>query len=273
MHFIIFFKLFLDDVKFMGILDDHLIQVSLFISAVVFMLASILVPKKLKEKGILSKFQARKLIHSLGGLTILFGPFLSFWYLIPGVILFIVMTTLIYYSSPNSSVKIFRDIFYAVSDSEEDQVNYLKGPFTYNLTITLLFGIFLFMRDHFYFPITGVLIMMYSDTAASIIGRRYGNRRIFPTSEKNKRTYIGSLTFFIVSLICGFAIYYLFGTQLSDVTAQAPISFRQVVIYTMITAISATLVEMISPSNYDDLIVPTASVVVVAGFSVMLGFW
>jgi len=235
--------------------DNLCLDLILLILAILFMLGSILIPKLLKDRNLISKLTARKLIHSFGGLTIIFAPFFSYPFYIIGVALFALLTFLILkFSSPNSKVKFFGKIFSAVNEEEEARVNYLEGPFLYSLTITILSVIFLFFHQWLSIAIASILIMMYADTAASFLGKRYGKHILHIPWLKNKRTVEGSLFFLIIAFFCGFGTFLIFGYL--NVANLLPLSIQQTLFFSLILSIVTTGAEAISPSKYDDLIVP-----------------
>jgi phytol kinase len=181
--------------------DTIIIQDILAIAiGILFMVFSIIIPKKLQQKNLISKYLARKLIHSFGGLIILVTPFLSLSALVIGLVLFWFFTILILLSKPDSKVRLFREIFNAVSESDEIQYGRLQGPFLYSLSIAIIFGVFAFFREVIYFPIAGGLVMMYADTLASVVGKKYGKHKIKIKWNPNARSVEGSLVFFIIAI-------------------------------------------------------------------------
>jgi len=92
--------------------------------------------------------------------------------------------------------------------------------------------------------------MAYGDSAAAIIGEKYGRRRYKLVSDKSVE---GSIAMFLTSLITFtlglfyFSILYSFSVSESIVGA-----------FTVATA--ATLVESVSPMGFDNLTVPAVSV-------------
>jgi len=93
--------------------------------------------------------------------------------------------------------------------------------------------------------IVSILIMSYSDTAAAIIGKKYGKIRIF------NKTLEGSFAFFIVAFIIILAMY------------------PQINLGVSITAILiATIVELF-PSKIDD----NFSVPIIVALITSIGFW
>jgi dolichol kinase len=232
------------------------------IVAIFFMVCSIIVPKKLQQKNLVSKYVARKMIHSFGGLTIIFALFLSIYTLILGEVLFIIFTILIWYSTPDSHTKLFREIFNAVSEDDEIKLKHLQGPFLYALSITIIFGIYVFFRELLYFPISGIIIMMYADTLASVVGKKIGKHKIKLRWMQNYRSLEGSLTFLITAFVCSFCVFYLFGVQFYTVSSLTQIMIDDCIKISVIMSVITTILELLSPSKFDDLIITVGGTII-----------
>jgi len=105
-----------------------------------------------------------------------------------------------------------------------------------------------------YFPLAAILLMIISDTLASVIGKRYGKHDIKIPWIKAIRTLEGSLAFFISGFILCFIAFTLLGV--TNPITQAHISLVDAILFSLITSILATLIELFSPSTWDDLTVP-----------------
>lgn len=82
------------------------------------------------------------------------------------------MTIVVYFSSRDSSVRQLKELYESIGEEAEEIIGRLQGPFHYSISITVLITIFaVFAPDKFYFPICGILIMIISDTLASLIGK------------------------------------------------------------------------------------------------------
>ncbi len=237
-----------------------LMDIILVICSYLYVLVVILIPKYLKEKEKISKFTARKSIHLLAGLSIFITPFLEFyWY---SVIIAGSMMILTYFSSKESKVKQLKSLFDAIGEESEEKVGYLQGPFNYCLSIFILMLFFsIFAPTRFYFPISGILIMIVSDTLASVVGKKYGKIKIKIKWTHTERTIIGSLTLFLTAFIVSFFAYLIFGTVIP--TSQQVIDLPQVIIFSFLTSIIATITELLSPSTYDDLTVPIFTTLII----------
>ena len=238
----------------MNILLDLLILLLTYI----YVFATILIPVQLKKRDKITKFQARKAVHLFAGLSVLTTPLYSWpWW---AVILASSITILTLLSSKKSNVKQLRDVYEAIGEAQEEHVGYLQGPFHYALSITLLVTIFvLFAPNQMYFPIAGILLMIISDTLASIIGKKYGKRKINLPWLKTTRSLEGSLAFFISGFIVCFIAFTFLGV--ANPLTQIHLTLEAALFYSLITSALAMIVELVSPSTWDDLTIPIATVV------------
>ena len=227
-----------------------------------YVLLTIFIPLTLYKKEKISKFSARKSVHMFAGLAILSSPF-YFWPFWPTIIAGTLML-FVYFSSKESKVKQLKDLYNAISEEQEEGLKraFLQGPFFYCLSITFLVFIFgIVAPENFYFPIAGILIMIVADTLASIIGKNWGKMGISLPWTNSKRTLEGSTTFFVTAFLVCFVAFFLFGLLIP--TLQEPLSFSTIVIYSLITSALATIIELISPSTFDDLTVPLGSTLII----------
>jgi len=230
--------------------------------AYIYVLLTIFIPLTLYKKEKISKFSARKTVHMFSGLAILSSPF-YFWPFWPTIIAGTLML-FVYFSSKESKVKQLKDLYDAISEEQEEGLKraFLQGPFLYCLSITSLVFIFgLVAPDNFYFPIAGILIMIVADTLASVIGKRWGKMGISLPWTNSHRTLEGSATFFVTAFLVCFIAFFLFGKLIP--TLQESLSFATIVIYSLITSALATIIELISPSTFDDLTVPLGSTLII----------
>jgi len=240
----------------MSILLDLLIVLITYI----YIFATILIPVQLKKRNKITKFQARKAVHLFAGLAVLSAPYYSWpWW---AVILAGSMTILTLLSSKKSSVKQLKELYDSIGEEEEEKVGYLQGPFHYCLSITILIIFFVIVAPHqMYFPIAGILLMIISDTLASVVGKRYGKRKINLPWIKATRSLEGSLAFFISGFFLCFFAFTILGV--SNPITQIHLTLEIALLYSLITSALATIVELISPSTWDDLTIPIATVVIV----------
>ena len=237
----------------------------------VVVFASILIPKNLKERSIISQQSARSMIHGLSGLGILVTPYL--YHPILSGFLALALTFITRTSGRKSKIKVQRALYEAIKEEEELEVGYLQGPFAYTLAITVVVSIFALphLRDKFYFPIAAILIMMYADTFAGYIGRKYGKHHILIPWVGNKRTIEGSLAFLSLALLCSTFTFFFFGQILPGNSLE--LTNGQAWLLTLVLSLSSTLLELISPSKYDDLIVPLGATLIISLVALGLQIW
>ncbi|MBY8988678.1 MAG: hypothetical protein KGD61_09510, partial [Candidatus Lokiarchaeota archaeon] len=172
------------------------------------------------------------------------------------------MTLLTLLSSKKSNVKQLKELYDSIGEEAEERAGYLQGPFHYCLSITILITFFVIVApDQMYFPIAGILLMIISDTLASVIGKKYGKRLINLPWLKTTRSLEGSLAFFVSGFILCFIAFTFLGVI--DPLTQIHLSLEAALLYSLITSGLATIVELISPSTWDDLTIPIATVVIV----------
>ncbi len=246
--------------------DNFISDIIVVLLTFVYVFITILTPLILKKKDKISKFTARKIVHSLAGLAALSAPFFvwPFW----SAIIAGSLTVLVFFSEKDSKVKLLKDLYDSIGEEQEEKSGRLMGPLFYCISITFLVFIFaLFAPDQFYFPIAGILIMIVSDTLASVVGKRWGKRSISLSWTNSKRTLEGSLAFFFSAFLLCFLSFSIFGLLIPNL--QAPLTLEIILLYSFITSLIAALIEIISPSTYDDLTVPIISTLIIYILTIM----
>jgi dolichol kinase len=240
----------------MTILSDLLLVLITYI----YVFATILIPVYLKKKEKISKFQARKVVHLFAGLSVLTTPSFGFpWW---AVLIAGSLTILVYMSSKKSKVKQLKELYESIGEEAEEKVGYLQGPFHYCISITVLILIFvIFAPTQMYFPIAGILLMIVSDTLASVVGKRYGRHKIKIPWIKGIRSIEGSLAFFISGYILCFLAFTLLGV--TNPLTQTHIGLMDALIYSLIASFLAMFIEISSPSTWDDLTVPILTTIII----------
>jgi len=228
-----------------------------------YVFACVLIPKYLVHKELISKFAARKAVHLLAGLAIFITPYLTIpWF---AVLIAVLLTIVTLKSSKQSSNPTLRDLYNSIGEEAEESKGYLQGPFHYCLSITILIATFsavyqisaLYQAKGlslFYIPIAGILIMVISDTMAAVVGKRWGKHEIKIPWIHSRRTFEGSLTFFLTGILLCLFSFFVFGVLLPGYSIQ--LTVVNALILSVVTAAVGTVVEMMSPSTWDDLTVP-----------------
>lgn len=220
----------------------------LLLIAFIFVMLVIGISMVLKKVNVISGHAARKIVHLLCGFSCFIVPFLYYpWLALIISGLFLVVTRL-----SNPSTKIFK----TMSEKDESEAGYLAGPFCYALSINVLVLIFAFMPNYFFFPAASIMVMMISDTAASWVGRRYGKHKITLKYTRTTRSLEGSIAMlasaFALSLFSFTFFGYWFPGNSNEMT------FAWIVILASLVAVVSMFMEIISPSNIDDFLVPIA---------------
>lgn len=125
----------------------------------------------------------------------------------------------------------------------------LKGPFFYGV-IFVLFTIFFWKTP---FSIIPLMILCGGDGMADLIGSRFGQ---IPIPWNKKKTFLGSLSMFL----CGFAlsILILIPFILAEIIDPPVSSYIVPIIF---ISLVGTLIESITPSEYDNISVPVFSLI------------
>ncbi|QVK16869.1 hypothetical protein KHQ81_08090 [Mycoplasmatota bacterium] len=127
--------------------------------------------------------------------------------------------------------------YHLVSGIERDDKKEL-GTLYYPISLVVLVLFTFGYINKPYIGAIGVMIMGYGDGIATIIGYKFGKKKLF----KNK-TYLGSMTMFIISFLTTFILLWIFNPL-------------HLFIYSFIIAITATIAEGLSCKGLDNLTVP-----------------
>ena len=232
---------------------DILLDLLVLLLTFSYVFATILIPVQLKKRDKITKFQARKAVHLFAGLSVFATPYFTWpWW---AVIMAGSMTILTFLSSKKSKVKQLKDLYDAIGEAAEEKVGRLMGPFNYCMSILILVTIFVIIApEQLYFPIAGILLMIISDTLASVVGKKYGKIKIKIPWLSTTRTLEGSLVFFISGFVLCFIAFTFLGV--SNPITQIHLTLEVALLYSLITSALATIIELASPSTYDDLTVP-----------------
>jgi len=189
-----------------------------------------------------SRRVSRKFLHvMIGNLPFVLPFFSSNVYPVLVAAPFILATFLV---SPYSPFTGIRKRFKELADMTEE--GHPLGPVFYAVSYTVMA---LFFASEPCVIAAGVLPMAYGDSAASLIGERYGRRRYKIFANKSLE---GSAAMFLASF-CSLTIGLVFFSQLYS------FSVFEKILAVFATATVATLVESFSPFGFDNLTVPVFS--------------
>jgi phytol kinase len=202
----------------------------------------------------------RKFIHLFAGFSVFTIPFYTHaWAAIIVAVSFVILILL---ASPKSPIKSLKTMFEVMAREEDYLSGHIWGPFLYAISITILVSIFTLIPTltPFYFLGAMALTAMYlGDGIAPIIGVKFGKHKY--TIGKSTRSVEGSIAVFLATFlgvwICWFFLDFY-------ATGGSPIfNIVQIAILGLICALSATLIEGISPAGADNLTVPLITAVIV----------
>lgn len=195
----------------------------------------------------------RKFIHLFAGFAVFTVPFYSQAWI--ALLVSFPMLVLIFLASPKSPVKSLRAMFEVMAREEDYQAGHIWGPFLYAISINILVAIFSLippLTPYFILPAMGLTAMYLGDGIAPMIGSRFGKHHY--TIGNATRSLEGSLAVFLGSF---------FGTWICwvflDIFARGGLpvfDIMQIIILSAVCAVSATIIEGISPVGYDNITVP-----------------
>jgi|GEM_PF-1899987 len=186
---------------------------------------------------------ARKAIHTGGGLLAMSFPWLGEWnYILPAVIVacFILIG------------------FRLTSKLKKDKSKAASGDFLYDtgdlksygeviFPVVMAFLIWLTKLNPFLF-VTPMAILALADSSAALLGSKYGKVNMACKGE-DKKTKFGSLVFFVTCLVIVPTTALLF----------TDLALKNILIISLVVAITATIFEMTSSHGMDNLLVPLST--------------
>ena len=217
---------------------------------------------KIQKSGKLPTYVTRKIVHILAA-----PVFLLTWLLFSGTIfsryiasivplLFIVQFTLI------GTGKMEDEAFIRSMSRSGDPKELLKGTLYY--AIILLVVTILWFTNGVENANPGALIILGclagGDGFADIIGRKYGGEKKFGLFDAEK-TIAGTIAMFFGSFIFSFGLIAIFSIGIPDfnlVTLLLPI---------VIISLIVTIVEALSPPNFDNLTIPIVAIIFIIVFA------
>lgn len=189
-----------------------------------------LIDKKIKLNGEVK----RKLFHTSMGLTMLVLPYLFnsvISVLVLGIIALIIMYIL-------KSTKLKNSLGMVLYDIERDSL----GEVFFVISVFLIF--YLAKGDKILYSIP-ILILTLADSTAALIGKNYGKINLAELNEDTK-SLEGSFMFFMVA----------FMATLVPLLLYTEVGREETLIISAIVGFNVALVEMISHSGNDNLLIP-----------------
>jgi phytol kinase len=239
-------------VEFAITMEDIIVFFIAIIYAVIILTIADLGRRKLN----LGSDFTRKIVHLFAGAAIWTVPY----YPHPWVATFVALTFVIMLLLANTER--FGRFFAAMARPEDLEHGSVRGPLWYAVSITILTAIFTFTGyDQYYFIAGGaIMIMMLGDGMSAPIGMKYGvnhTRVIFGS----KRSIEGCLGLFIFGFIGAMVAFWWFGI-FSLTVFTASVGYINMTLLALIGALTATIVELVSPKGTDNVTLPMITSVV-----------
>ena len=224
----------------------------------IYVKGTIFLLDRMVSQGKLSSDLSRKIVHIAAGSFIWIWIFIdtsdNFSYLLNIVVPLLFFGTFLYKGNRASS----DDPDVKTMSRTGDPKELLKGPLYFTVIMmiagTLLFGSF-----------AGILMMAivgWGDGIAPYIGKKYG-KRTYKTFGREK-TLEGSLGFFVFAVL-GSLFFWIFlgilGAIEPPVLHNPRVELLEIFIVILLCSFVATIVEALSPSDIDNLLIPASTLV------------
>ena len=209
----------------------------------------------------------RKIVHLFAGAAIWTVPY----YPNPWVATLVALTFTVMLALMNTD-RLGR-FFAAMARPEDLEHGSVRGPFWYAVSITVLTAIFTFTGyEAFYFiPASAIHIMMFGDGMSAPIGMKYGKNHT-RTIFGSKRSLQGCIALFFFGFIGVVVASWWFGIYSTQIlVGPGGIMWTEILILAFVGALTATLVELVSPKGTDNVLLPFASCIVMLLLAMQLG--
>lgn len=200
----------------------------------------------LEKRG--SKIDTRKIVHiGVGNFVFVWWMFSESWIML--VFFTIPFAIILFMAMLNNNV---------VSNSKIGDLSnkgHKSGLFLYAVSITILVAIFF---DHWIAASIGVMAMTYGDGFGSIVGKRFGKHKTM-----HGKSLEGSIGVFVATAIMTVVIvvFYSFLATSGYYPAGEYTAIVPVWALAIIAGLVASILEMFCDGDYDNLIIPIATTV------------
>ena len=241
-------------------MNDFLVLGIAFLYVILVLVVGLILKKQFNKETAFT----RKIIHVFAGFSVYTVLFFDH----PWVANFVALTfvVILFLASPSSPVTALREMFGTMERTEEGKK--LWGPFYYAVSILVLTLIFtLSGLDVYYWLAAAPLTTMYlGDGLAPIIGKRYA-KHFYMIIKGAKRSVIGTLTMFIAGFGGAILAMWFNGILAIDINSwvnPVPLTWDIIIIYSLIAAGLATIIEFFTPLGLDNLSVPMGTTLVIS---------
>jgi len=182
----------------------------------------------------LSPELSRKFVHVMVGVLVSLAPF--FLTSSTPVILMGVIFTIINY------IALKQDSLKGMHTTERVSFGTVYFPIAFTLLVVM------FWERNIVLFVVAMLVLAFSDTAATVIGERVNSKHKFVLWH-DKKSWPGSITFFIMTLIVVLFAYPVY----SDLINSPPLPIKHLVTMAFFTAFVSTVGEAVSKRGSDNL--------------------
>lgn len=222
----------------------------------------------LRKREIIPIFVSRKVIHIFAAPIFLVcwllfsGDYYSRYFAAVVPLLFV----LLFIAIGTGMMK--NEEFVNTMSREGDPKELLKGTLFYALVMVLASIFFWYVPvdatlqpNWLTFVPTALLIfgpLAGGDGFADLIGRRYGKRKFHIFADKS---IVGTLSMFIFGLLFTLGLLFVFWLALDPLYAS--VNVTALIIPIVVVSLVCTIIEMFSPRNLDNLLIPIFAVIVI----------
>ena len=241
-------------------------DVIVFFIAIIYAVLVLTIADVSRRKLNLGSDFTRKIVHLFAGAAIWTVPF----YPHAWVATFVALAFVVMLGLANSER--FGRFFAAMARPEDLEHGSVRGPFWYAVSITILTGIFTFTGNEmlYFIPAAAIHIMMLGDGMSAPIGMRYGKNHTKVIFGSN-RSLQGCVGLFVFGFLGAMIAFYWFGVFSGTVFTPGT-GYVNMVILALIGALTATLVELVSPKGTDNVTLPMITCVVMFLVAMQMGF-
>ena len=188
----------------------------------------------------LSPELSRKFVHVMVGILVSLAPFFLETKL-PVIVLGVLFTVLNYVALKKDSLK-------GMHTTERVSFGTVYFPIAFSLLVVM------FWDRNIVIFVLSMLILAFSDTAATVIGERVNSKRKFILWH-DKKSWPGSIAFFITTLIVVLAAYPIY----AELAGYQPLSLVHLLGMAMFTGFVASVAEAVSKRGSDNLTLTLAA--------------
>jgi len=242
-------------------------DIVVFFIAVIYAVIILTVADVGRRKMNLNSDFTRKIIHLFAGAAVWTVPYYPHpWVATIVALLFVMMLGM-------ANTKRFGRFFAAMARPEDLDHGSVRGPFWYAVSITVLTAIFTFTGNAGIYFIAGgaIQIMMFGDGMSAPIGMKYGADHTKVIFGSN-RSIQGCLALFVFGFLGALLAFWWFGIFSLAVPIFTPgAGYVNMILLAFIGALTATIVELISPKGTDNVTLPMISCLVMFLVAMQMG--